>query len=751
MSWNIHRKIVDTSVTLNNNRIESISGLLFNKSDTTVTLVYLERNAHMKNILQYVTDRVTTKKGMWITLTVWTLALMILTVFTPSVRDYQVSSIDTLPEDAQSIIASKKLEEHFGSSDYIPAILVLESEGTEIDQTELGAITDEIMDQHIDGVEEVVPLQNLPPQAAGSFLSEDGNTAFVPVNLHASLDTPDIEEAFNQIYDIVENETELILNITGPAGIAVDTSELFSRADLVLIFSTIAIILILLIVIYRSPLLAIIPLLGAVFVYQIVTQILGIFGKYGLIMSSQSVSIMSILLFAAVIDYSLFVFSRFREELKNYENKYEAMKAAMRGVGLAVFYSGATVLAAMLILFIASLKDYKNFAPIFGTALVIIILASVTLIPALFTLFGRKSFWPIIPQVGEKKVKENSFWSRIGKSVAKKPILSVLLVGIFIIASSANMVNLEYEFDLIKSFPEDLPSRVGYETLEESFNAGDLAPTTVLVEADESLTDEQQQTILDELADHSLVSNVRIEEMNDDQTAISYSMIFDESPYAVEIMDALEVVQNEADVILDENEIVGKMYFAGETATSIDDRSANNRDLLIIILLETFLLYIMLIFLTKSFKMPLYMMGTILLSFGAALGLGFFLVELFFDVDSISNRVIGYSFIFLVALGIDYNIILVSRFMEERKNKSVRKAIEVSVASTGGVISSAGLILASTFAVLMTQPIQLLFVFGFIVAVGILIDTFLIRGVLLPGLLMLFEKDKEKLNTKTAD
>ncbi|SHF70732.1 MMPL family transporter [Ornithinibacillus halophilus] len=705
----------------------------------------------MKNILQSITDRVSTKKGMWFTLIFWLAAMILLTIFAPSVRDYQVTSVDTLPDDAQSIIASKKVEEYFGSSDLIPAILVFESDD-EVELQDLVKITNQVIDQDISGVEEVIPLGNIPPQATDSFFSDDRKTAFLPLNLQSSLDTPDIKEALSSIYDIVEEESNLTLYITGPAGIAVDTSDLFSRADLVLIFSTIAIILVLLVVIYRSPLLALIPLLGAVFVYQIVTQILGILGKSGLLMSQQTVSIMSILLFAAVIDYSLFVFSRFREELKNHENKYDAMKKAMRGTGLPVFYSGATVLAAMLILFVATLGDYKNFAPTFGVTLVVIIVASVTLIPALFAMFGRKSFWPIIPRVGDHKVKESSFWSKVGRFVTKKPILSVVLVGLFIVLSSSNILNIKYEFDLIKSFPEDMPSRVGYEILEKNFDAGDLAPTTILLKTEDSVSEEAQQALKEELTNKDLVSDVRIDGVNEDETAIRYSLTFEKSPYSVEVLDELEMIQNQSEQLIDTIETSGELYFAGETASSIDERAANNRDLLLIVSLETILIFIMLIFLTKSFKMPLYMMGTILVSFGAALGLGMFLTNLFFDIDSISNRVPVYAFIFLVALGIDYNIILVSRFMEERKTKSVKEAVEHSVASTGGVISSAGIILASTFAVLMTQPIQLLFVFGFIVAVGILIDTFLIRGVLLPGLLTWFEKDdRQELPHKSVD
>ncbi|MEN2768959.1 MMPL family transporter [Ornithinibacillus xuwenensis] len=696
----------------------------------------------MQKILQKITDQVSTKKGMWFTLLGWVVITIILTIAVPSAREYQVNSIQSLPDDTQSVIADEKIADYFGDSELLPAIFVLQSD-EEIILEDLAAITDNIMNKNMEGVKEVVPLGMLPEPATASFFSEDRTTAIIPINLDSNLDTPEVKEILNEITGIIDDNKELTVSVTGPAGIAVDTTELFSRADLVLILSTVAIILVLLIIIYRSPLIALIPLIAAVFVYQVVTQVLGLFGKSGLVLSSQSVSIMSVLLFAAVIDYSLFVFSRFREELKQHENKHTAMKIAMRGTGLPVFYSGGTVFLAMIILIFAELGDYKNFAPIFGTALAVIMIASVTLVPALFTVFGRKSFWPIIPRVGDTTVKTSSFWSKVGKSVTKKPIVSVLVVGLFILISSAYNVNLKYEFDLLKSFPEDMPSRVGYELLEENFEAGDLAPTTVLVEADNSISEESQQALLEKLSSQNHVSNVRMDNQTEDKTVMTYSLSFEDSPYSIESLDALEAIQEKSNQILDSSNINGELYFAGETAASIDDRNLNNRDLVVIVLLETILIFIMLIFLTKSFKMPLYMMGTILVSFFAALGLGMFLTNLFFDIDSISNRVPVYAFIFLVALGIDYNIILVSRFIEERQKHSIQKATEIAVANTGGVISSAGIILAATFAVLMTQPIQLLFVFGFIVAVGILIDTFLIRGILLPSLIVLFEKEKE--------
>jgi len=698
----------------------------------------------MRNFLRAITDRVSTKKGMWITLVTWLVLTMVLAIFAPSVKEYEVANIDTLPSDAKSVIAKNKIDYHFENSDGIPAILVFQGNGNEIQVEELTGFFNQLEVEALKGVKQLIPLSSLPPQALDGLFSEDRTTAVIPLSFDPSLDNSEIKESKEKIHEIVGETTELQLFVTGPAGIATDTLELFSRADLVLIFSTVGLILILLIVIYRSPLLALIPLLAAAFVYEVVMQILGLMGKGGLVTSSQTISIMSILLFAAVIDYSLFVFSRYREELKAYQDKFEAMKIAMRETGMPVFFSGGTVLAAMLVLFFAEFGDYRNFAPTFATAMAVIMLASITLVPALFTLFGRKSFWPKVPSVGDEKLKTNSIWSKVGRFVTMRPGLSVVLVSLFILLSALNMFNLKYEFDTMKSFPEDMESRQGYEILEEKFEKGDLAPSTVLFESKETLTQDQQDELRQELMEQELVSGVRINGISENGKVISYSLTLSEGPYDVTSINAMETMIENAEQIVQKSNLEGELYFSGETAAKVDDRSVNNRDVIIIVILETVLIFGMLIVLTRSIKMPIYMMGTILVSFLAALGLGMFLTNLFFDIDTISNRVPLYSFVFLVALGIDYNIMLISRFQEERKRRSVKDAVEIAVANTGGVISSAGLILAATFAVLMTQPIQLLFVFGFIVAVGILIDTFLIRGILLPGLIVLFEKERAR-------
>jgi RND superfamily putative drug exporter len=296
----------------------------------------------------------------------------------------------------------------------------------------------------------------------------------------------------------------------------------------------------------------------------------------------------------------------------------------------------------------------------------------------------------------------------------------------------------------VKSFPKDLPSREGYEIVESKYDKGELAPTSLLVTSKEALTEQQIDSLRGTLQNNDHIASVRLVNVAEDSKALKLSVTLDFNPYSVDAIDMLNELRNNSDSLLAAASISGEIHFGGITPKLVDERDINNRDIKVIVLLETLLILVLLLAMTKSIKMSSYMMATILVSFLAALGLGIFLIDVLFGYEAVSTRVPVYAFIFLVALGIDYNIILVSRFLEERKTRKVKEALEIAIRNTGGVISSAGLILAATFAALMTMPIADLFIFGFIVAIGILMDTFLVRGMLLPALILFFEKDKRK-------
>ncbi len=413
----------------------------------------------MNTLLQSITDRVSTKRGMWITIIVW-LVLMIGLSAGPKLNDYKVTNFQSLPNEAPSIIANEKLEKYFPNNQGTPGILVFHNDNGEIKVDEVAVIMDTIIAANVAGIDDIVNIANLPPQAVESFKSEDKSTMIIPMVLDAGADSRQMGETVDKVAEIGNQAAQGLTNtqfyITGPAGIVGDTLKLFERADFVLILATIGIILLLLIIIYRSPLLALIPLLATAIVYQVTNQIIGLMGAGGLEINNSTTSIMSILLFAAVIDYSLFVFSRFREELNHYESKYDAMKHAMRATGKPVFIAGGTIFAAMLILFFANFRDYQNFAPIFGMTMAIIMLASITLLPALFTLFGRKSFWPKVPKFGKSEEVKHGFWGPVAKFVVNKPGLSGGLIGIIMLVTALNIFNINYEFDTVKSFPKAL-------------------------------------------------------------------------------------------------------------------------------------------------------------------------------------------------------------------------------------------------------------------------------------------------------
>lgn len=700
----------------------------------------------MKRFLHTVTDWVSTKKGMRITIIAW-LVIMIGLTAGPKLSDYKVTNFQSLPDEAESIVAQNKVDELFPSDTGTPGILVFNNPDGDIDIAEVSEILDGIKDEKIDGIEEIVDISQMPPQALAAFTSEDKTTMIVPMNLDAGLGNSDysrINDKASEIGNDIAEDLDTDFYITGPAGIAGDTTKLFESADIKLLLATVLIILVLLIVIYRSPLLAFIPLLATVIVYQVTNQSVALLGAGGLEINNSTTSIMSILLFAAVIDYSLFVFSRFREELNRYEDKHEAMKQAMRATGEPVFFAGGTVLAAMLILFFADFRDYQNFAPVFGLAMLIIMLASITLVPALFALFGRKAFWPKVPKYGAEKEVKHGIWGPVAKFVVNKPGISGGLVAIFMFVTALNVFNLDFEFNSVKNFPEDLPSRVGYEIVEEKFNKGDLAQTTVLLESKDAMTEEQVAAFAERLNDYDEIYSARPSGITDDEQAAKITVSLTMNPYSSEAIDFIEELRGESNELQEDANLDADISYTGTTAKLVDEREVNSRDIIKIVSLETLLILVLLFVLTRSFKMPFYMMATILLSYASALGLGLFLVDVLFGYDAVSTRVPVYAFIFLVALGIDYNIILVSRFLEERTKHSVKDALEIAIRNTGGVISSAGIILAATFAALMTMPIADLFVFGFMVAIGIILDTFLVRGMLLPALILFFEKDKQE-------
>lgn len=689
------------------------------------------------------------KRFWWLSVSIWILLAVILSAVAPGSKEHLVANTDSgLPQDAESIIASHKLKDYFPSDGGMPIFAVFHKEATLTDDEvlELAAAIESLSEEDTFSEVDIIPLTLLKPEQRASFLSDDGTTFFVPLTLPKDLEGKSLHALVDAMKDKVGDKVNSSIEVswTGPGGIASDAIELFSQADVVLLVSTVVLILILLLVIYRSPLLTLIPLLGAGIVYAVVDRVIGIATAAGwFAVDSQALSIMTILLFAVITDYSLLIFSRYREELKTHEDVSAAMRETMRHVREPIFFSGSTIILGVATLFFALYEPYRNFAPVFVIAAAAMLIAGMTLLPSLFALTGRKAFWPVIPKYGDVTAEKKTIWGKVAKVVTGKPVLFMVPILLLLLLGAWNVTNIDEFYDLISSFPEDLSSRVGYERLGEAFSEGSLAPGTLLFVSDHELSMEGLQKVVAEIEKEPGIDEVTVQSnpVTEDGKAAKFSVTFAGNPYGLHAFDTVLKLREDSNQLLADAGLKDtELFIAGETAVNTDLRDINDRDILLIMILMTVLITIMLGFQTKSLIAPIYMMGSILLSFAATLGLSYFLFQVFLDLEGLSYRMPLYSFVFLVALGVDYSIMLIARIREEMKTMPFDDAVRKGLERTGGVISSAGLILAATFLVLATMPIYELKLFGFIMAIGILIDTFIVRPLLIPAVLVLLGK-----------
>ncbi|MCM2677567.1 MMPL family transporter [Shouchella plakortidis] len=331
--------------------------------------------------------------------------------------------------------------------------------------------------------------------------------------------------------------------------------------------------------------------------------------------------------------------------------------------------------------------------------------------------------------------KQSRFWHSVGQFAAQKPIRTILITLVLLIGSSFFVTQVQYSYDTLSSFPEDTPSREGFALITDAFGSGDLAPVQIVFDVageDVDLTED-----LESLSGVYKVEEPEVSEVNDD--IVMYQIELEENPYSNEAMDDLEAIQASAIEIKDQHQLAD-VWIGGQTAEQVDQRSIIEADEGKIIALVVVIVSILLLLYLRSITAMLYLVATVLISYTSALGLGWVILHYGFDVPSISALIPIYAFVFIVALGEDYNIFMISNIWEKKRSLPLKQAIREGVGQSGGVITSAGVILAGTFAVLTTLPIQVLVQFGLITAIGVLLDTFIVRPLLVPAITSLLGK-----------
>ncbi|UOQ43267.1 MMPL family transporter [Halobacillus salinarum] len=714
------------------------------------------------NRFETFSQRVSGKKGKWITLAIWIVIIGLLNGLLPQANSQEDNAAPNFDEEVPSVEASALAKDQFPSRSGVPALITWyrESGLTNDDLAHIQAISKQITEEPLVHQEGTVPFFQLPPQALKQQVSEDGTTFIQPIFLEESAETEAYKEDLKSFKTLAEKEFgeepfsadlssgQLISRVTGPAGISIDAEGLFSNADISLLLSTIALVLIFLLVIYRSPILAVIPLIGVGFAYGAISPILGWMAQEGWItFDAQGLSIMTVLLFGAGTDYCLFLIQRYRSFLKVEQSRVQAMKLAFSSSAGAIAMSGLTVMIALLVLLLAEYGTIQRFAIPFSLAIFIMMIASLTLVPSLLGIFGRGSFFPFIPRTQEmeenrakkkgkpvpKKKNKPSTWDRLGRMVVHKKWTLAIVTTLILGAMALFAAQAKYTFDTLSTFPEDTPSREGYALIRDHFDRGQLAPLQIIVE-----TDGKDTNLKDQLESLSYIAKVEEpQEGEKNSNLLNYNAEFAINPYSREAVNKIKELRSIAEQSLSNATIdqpEDNVWIAGQTAEQYDTLQITNRDSKVIIPVIIGMIALLLVLYLRSLTAMVYLMATVLLSYFSALGIGWIILHYGFGVAELQGFIPLYSFVFIVALGEDYNIFMISSIWKKSRVMGISKAISEGVSETGSVITSAGLILAGTFAVLITLPIQVLVQFGTVTAIGVLLDTFVVRPFLVPSL-----------------
>jgi RND superfamily putative drug exporter len=659
----------------------------------------------------------------------------------------EVSSNDQtsyLPSSADATEVQQLLGE-FNDSDAIPSIVVFVSD-SKLDEDQLAAIDDAIA--------ATPDIEGVSDEVSPAIPSEDGKAvqAFIPVSSDADLgDTVSALEAALQ--DSAPPGVRVY--VTGPAGFSADLIAGFSGIDGLLLGVALLAVFIILVLVYRSALLPIVVLSTSLFALCVALLVVWWMAKWEiLLLSGQTQGILFILVIGAATDYSLLFVARFRDELRTTQDKGAAVMAAWKGSVEPIAASGGTVIAGLLCLLLSDLKSNSTLGPVASIGIVFAMLSALTLLPALLFAFGRGAFWPRRPKFepeiaeAEKGIATTGLWPRLAGIIKRRPRLIWIVTTLVLVAGAAGATQLNASgvpgSDLVLGSSQ---ARDGQTALGEHFPGGSGSPVYVVV-AEDSLQDAADMLLtsdgIDSVAVTAAGSPSGTASVTEDgivafgppgTPAPDPNVVDGEVMLQGTLTDAADsdaAASTVRDLRTSLDDLGARV--GGVTATSVDtnDASIHDRNLIIPIILAVILVILML--LLRAVLAPVLLIATTVLSFGTAMGISALVFNGVFDFPGADPAVPLYGFVFLVALGIDYNIFLMTRVREETILHGTREGILRGLSVTGGVITSAGLVLAATFAALSVIPILFLVQLAFIVAFGVLLDTFVVRSLLVPAL-----------------
>ncbi|MEV8431765.1 MMPL family transporter [Streptomyces chartreusis] len=638
----------------------------------------------------------------WLVLGLWIVVLVAVSPFASKLADVQRDrAVDYLPASADSTQVAK-IQERLPGGEATEMVVVYHRDAglTSADKAAAAAQIQRIAGEHkLTGEPQGVP-------------SRDGTTLMYPI---ASTEPGTDEEArdllVNDVRDVARGSDGLSVEVGGAGALATDASEVYNSLDGPLLYTTAAVVALLLIIIYRSPFLWLVPLAVAGMAdYLSMGVAYGLNQGFGTSVSGQSSGIMTILVFGAGTDYALLLVSRYREELRRIERPYDAMVAALKGCGPAVLASSGTVAAGLLCLLAADLNSSRGMGPLGTVGVLCALVAMLTLLPAILVLLGRRVFWPLVPRLGSTPKARRSLFTAMGSSAGRRP-LTVLAGGAVLLGALAlGTLGLPGNLKQEDSFTSKPDAVAAMETLAAAYPERGTQPISVITPEDRA------EATLASIRDTRGVDSAQEGRTGDGWTEIS--VLATAAPQSAGETATIEALRDRLE----------GSYVGGASAEQLDLKDTNARDRLVVVPIVLLSVLLILVVLLRSLVAPLILVAAVVAVWAAALGIGGLVFEPLFGFEGTDPGLGLLSFVFLVALGVDYGIFLMHRMREECLNGAEpASAALTALRTTGGVIASAGLVLAATFAVLTNMPLVQLVELGFVIAVGVLLDTFLVR------------------------
>jgi RND superfamily putative drug exporter len=520
-----------------------------------------------------------------------------------------------------------------------------------------------------------------------------------------------------------QDSAGLSVYVGGPAASAADQIKIFKGIDTTLLYATLAVVIVLLLLTYRSPVLWLLPILSAGVALTVAQAVIYLLTQHAnLTVNGQSEGILVVLVIGASTDYALLLIARYREELRRHADRHQAMAVALRRAGPAIIASGLTVVAGMLCLLAAESNDISGLGPVAAIGIGVGLVTMITLLPALLVVFGRWIFWPVKPGYGSAEPTSRGVWSRIGQAIDRRPRTVWMVTALLLAIGTLGLVGFKFgPLTVAQSFRGTPPSITAQNMLAEHFPAGSGEPVDVIANAGSA------GQVRAALAGTPGIASVTPPVIKDGRAFLQATTTM--SPDSQAAYTLVDSVRTTVHAIGGADAKVG-----GGTAINqdVESAAAHDRDLLIPLILGV--VFLILGALLRAIVAPLVLIGTVVLSFAAALGISALFFKHVFGFAGADTGVPLFVFVFLVALGIDYNIFLMTRVREESIRSGTRRGALTGLAATGGVITSAGLVLAGTFAMLSTLPLVEFTEIGFAVALGVLLDTIIVRSVLVTAL-----------------